>query len=62
MAALPDAKVLEMAEGLTQPAAIVRYFRKTLKIRAERKPNGKVLVLEEWLRDTADSNEPKMNL
>jgi hypothetical protein len=62
MAALDQQEILKIAKGLKQPAAIIRYFRNELHIRAERAPDGSVLVLEEWLRDTAASNEPEMDL
>ncbi|MES2994164.1 MAG: hypothetical protein V4844_22270 [Pseudomonadota bacterium] len=38
-----DAQVDEMCEGLTQPAAMIRYLR-SLGLRVDRKPNGRPLA------------------
>jgi hypothetical protein len=38
-----DAEVAELCEGLTQPAAMVRYLR-SLGLKVDRKPNGKPLA------------------
>jgi hypothetical protein len=62
MPALPDAQIREIARPLKQPAAILRYFRDVLHIRAERRPDGSVLVLEEWLIHNDRPVEPEMNL
>lgn len=61
MAALPDDKIMDIARPLKQPAAIIRYFR-GLGIRAEKRPDGSVLVLEEWLHQNIQSPRPKLNL
>lgn len=61
MPALPDAKIMEIARPLKQPAAIIRYLR-SLGIRAEKRPDGSVLVLEEWLHQNIQPIRPKLNL
>jgi len=61
MAALSDDKIMAIARPLKQPAAIIRYFR-GLGIRAERRPDGSVLVLEEWLQQNIEPSRPKLNL
>jgi hypothetical protein len=61
MAALPDDKIMDIARPLKQPAAIIRYFR-GLGIRAERRPDGSVLVLEEWLQQNIQAPRPNLNL
>lgn len=38
-----DAEVADMCEGLTQPAAMIRYLRR-LGLKVDRKPNGKPLA------------------
>lgn len=38
-----DAEVAELCDGLTQPAAMVRYLR-SIGLRVDRKPNGKPLA------------------
>ena len=38
-----DAEVAELCDGLTQPAAMVRYLR-SIGLRVDRKPNGRPLA------------------
>lgn len=46
--ALTTGEILELTKPLIQPAAQVRFLRR-IGIRAERRPDGSVLVLHEWL-------------
>lgn len=44
----PD-EVADLCEGLTQPAAQLRYLRRAFKIECKRKPSGAVLVFRHQL-------------
>lgn len=50
--ALTPDEVYDITKPLKQPAAQVRYLRK-IGIRAERRPDGTVLVLRVWLATPA---------
>ena len=52
-ASLTQEAIAKMTHPLTQPAAQIRYLRK-IGIRAERRPDGKVLVLWAWLAQPAN--------
>ncbi len=48
MKEIPQAEILRWARPRTQPAAVVRFLR-SIGIKAEKKPNGEILVFEEWV-------------
>ena len=57
-----DAEIADMTRPLTQPAAQQRRLR-AMGIRAERRPDGTVLVMRAWLADSAnDSAQSKPRL
>jgi hypothetical protein len=50
---LSDAEIDDICAGLKQNAAKVRFLRDVLKVSAQRKPNGRPLVLRaDWERRT----------
>lgn len=56
---LTDAEVDDICAGLRQNAAKVRYLQVVLKVRVQRKPNGRPLVLRaEWDRRPAQNDRP----
>jgi len=63
--ALTQEEIFELTRPLKQPAAQIKYLR-SIGIRAERRPNGQVLVLREWLAPAAESGaesaEPQLVL
>lgn len=61
---LTAAEVSELCEGITQPAAQIRFLR-SIGIRAERSRLGTVIVLREWLTQDCrqgEHEEPVLNL
>lgn len=52
--ALTPAEILELTRPLTRPHAQLRHLRR-MGIRAERRPDGSVLVLRAWLADRPES-------
>lgn len=56
---LSDDEIDRICDGLTQPAAKVRYLR-GLGLRVDRKPNGRPLVARaEWDRHYAERSAPQ---
>lgn len=53
LALSPD-EILELTRPLTRPHAQLRHLRR-MGIRAERRPDGTVLVLRAWLADRPGS-------
>lgn len=51
--ALSPTEILELTRPLTRPHAQLRHLRR-MGIRAERRPDGSVLVLRAWLADRPD--------
>lgn len=47
-------EIAEITKPLKQPAAQVKYLR-SIGIKAERRPDGSVLVLREWLANPLTS-------
>ncbi len=52
----PD-EVADLCEGLTQPAAQLRYLKRTFKIEAKRKPSGALLVFRHQLEPKAHAQQ-----
>lgn len=52
---LSEPEIANMTRPLTQPAAQVRHLR-SLGIRAERRPDGTVLVMRAWLAPSANDD------
>lgn len=52
-----DAEVAELCDGLTQPAAMVRYLR-SIGLRVDRKPNGKPLAWRPMATPAQAQNAP----
>ena len=50
---LSPEEIADLCEGLTQPAAQLRYLKRTFKIEAKRKPSGAVLVFRHQLLPAA---------
>lgn len=50
---LSPEEVADLCEGLTQPAAQLRYLKRTLNIDCRRKPSGAVLVFRHQLEPKA---------
>ena len=61
---LSPSEILELTRPLTRPHAQLRHLRR-MGIRAERRPDGSVLVLRAWLADrpaSAAQSSPRPRL
>lgn len=55
------AEVDEMCDGLVQDAARIRYMRNVLKLKVDRKPNGKPLVWRPVAEPSQAQNAPQQD-
>ena len=56
---LTDSEIADLCQGLTQPAAMVRYLRDVLGLEVRTKPNGRPLVIRSHAEAVLSGRKPE---